>query len=124
LFEYLEFSFSDPFFVNVSENRGDVCQEPAIVGEDETVGMSIGVDKVPCETVFNPSISRSSHVTDDEHDLLLIVRELRTVPIDVKRSLSEECLELATFSLEWFRWVDLSLVTIILHNHLSGLNGC
>ena len=67
-----KFSFSNPFLINVAEDSGKVNLEVLIVIKETSSFVAGYIYKVFIKAILDLSVSRSSYITDDEHDFLFI----------------------------------------------------
>ena len=67
-----KFSFSNSFLINVTEDSGKVDLEVLIIIKETPFFVAVGIYKVFIKAILDLSVSRSSYITNNEHDFLFI----------------------------------------------------
>ena len=87
-----------------------------IVIKETSSFIAVGIYKVFVKAILDLSVSRSSYITNNKHDFLFIRWKLGLVLVYIKVGLSDKGLKLSPFSFKYLRWIDLSLVPIIVRD--------
>ena len=87
-----------------------------IVVKETSFLIAVGIYKVFVKAILNLGVSYSSYITNNEYDFLFIRWKLGLVLVYIKVSLSNKGLKFPSFSFKYFRWINLSLVPVIIRN--------
>lgn len=84
LLQGLQFIFSNSLLINVPKNHVNLLGELFEVKKESIILISSGILEIPIKAVRNLSISCSSHVVSDKHNLFLSGGELSGVVVHIK----------------------------------------
>ena len=77
--------------------------EVLIIIKEASSFVAVGIYKVFVKAIFDLGVSRSSYITNNEHNFLFIRWKLGLVLVYIKVGLSDKGLKLSSFSFKYFR---------------------